>query len=65
MSTAPRASMANPWGAQCAGKKRYTSRAEAQAALAHIPRKRGRRPGRIEAYDCGYCGGAHLGHTRR
>lgn len=65
MSASPRACLANPWTVQCAGKMRYDTIGKAQQALAHVPRKKRGRRSRMQAYHCGWCGFAHIGHSGR
>ena len=48
----------------CTGKHRYTSAAEAQAAISGLHRRKGYQ-GYMQAYRCPFCGGYHFGHPPR
>lgn len=49
---------------QCVGKRRYTSKSQAKAAIAALKAK-GNWSGRMSAYRCPHCELFHIGHTPR
>ena len=54
------------WEAECAGKDRFPSGAAAAAVLANVKRERGRaKLCWLTTYPCSFCGGWHLGNTRK
>ena len=53
------------WDAECGGKEMFTSEASADAVLADIKRYGRRRTCWLTSYQCSFCGGWHLGNTRR
>lgn len=48
----------------CSRKVRYADTAAAAAAMQRVIRQKGW-TGRMNAYRCAFCGGAHFGHAPR
>lgn len=51
-------------GRMCSGKRRHPGKDGAEKAKRALIR-RGANPARLAVYECGHCGGWHLGHLGR
>lgn len=49
---------------QCESKKRYSTREEAERAIAQIFYHSHGYPGKLNVYHCKFCGGWHVGHMK-
>jgi hypothetical protein len=48
----------------CGDKTAFWSHSEAVSTIRYLVREKGVLPGRLNAYECEYCGWFHIGHKR-
>lgn len=51
-------------GRSCAGKRRYEGKRSANKAIRQLVAAKRVTAGSMHSYQCGFCDGWHIGHTR-